>query len=111
MSKRILTTEILTETVPMLLRRGSNAQQIADILGCKYNTLKVRCSQAGVSLRGPNGERPPRQQRSVKVNIATLDMLREKALAAGVTEIDIANRLLRIIAEDNLYNAILDDAA
>ena len=39
--------------IPVLVQQGLNAEAIAARLGCSAGTLKVRCSQAGISLRVP----------------------------------------------------------
>ena len=39
--------------IPVLVQQGLNTEAIAARLGCKVGTLKVRCSQAQISLRGP----------------------------------------------------------
>ena len=107
--KRILTKEVLAG-IPAMVARGQRAAEIAETLGCKLNTLKVRCSQARISLRPPGSARRPRQQRSVKINKDALQMLKQRAVASGKTESAIARELLEIIARDNLFDAVLDDA-
>ena len=39
--------------IPVLVQQGLNAEAIAARLGCTVGTLKVRCSQAQISLRVP----------------------------------------------------------
>ena len=39
--------------IPVLVQQGMNAEAIAAQLGCTVGTLKVRCSQAQISLRVP----------------------------------------------------------
>jgi hypothetical protein len=39
--------------IPVLVQQGLNAEAIAARLGCTVGTLKVRCSQAQISLRLP----------------------------------------------------------
>ena len=60
--------------IPVLVQQGLNAEAIAARLGCKVGTLKVRCSQAQISLRGPKevkgvplvpAPKPPKQKRSL----------------------------------------------
>ena len=52
MRLRILTKEVLSG-IPVLVQQGMDADAIAARLGCKVSTLKVRCSQAQISLRVP----------------------------------------------------------
>jgi len=98
----ILTKEVLATTVPEMVQRGLRAPDIAEQLGCKFSTLRVRCSQAGVSLRAPGGYITIRLDRSVTT------LLRDRAAATGKTASDVAMELLETIERDNLYDAVLD---
>src|SRR6185369_7757269 len=48
----ILTKDVMAG-IPVLVQQGMNAEAIAARLGCTVGTLKVRCSQAQISLRAP----------------------------------------------------------
>src|SRR4026207_444381 len=48
----ILTKDVMAG-MPVLVQQGLNAEAIAARLGCTVGTLKVRCSQAQISLRLP----------------------------------------------------------
>ena len=48
----ILTKDVMAG-IPVLVQQGLNAEAIAARLGCTVSTLKVRCSQAQISLRVP----------------------------------------------------------
>ena len=75
--RSILTKDVMAG-IPVLVQQGLNAEAIAARLGCKVGTLKVRCSQAQISLRVPEGSqggarwyrqapaspKPPKQTRS-----------------------------------------------
>ena len=50
--RSILTKDVMAG-IPVLVQQGMNAEAIAARLGCTVGTLKVRCSQAGISLRVP----------------------------------------------------------
>jgi hypothetical protein len=47
----VLTEEVLAG-IPALVQQGLRKAEIAEWLGCKESTLQVRCSMAGISLRG-----------------------------------------------------------
>ena len=51
--RRFILTKSVMAGIPVLVQQGMNAEAIAARLGCKVGTLKVRCSQAGISLRVP----------------------------------------------------------
>src|SRR6185436_4454 len=74
----ILTKDVMAG-IPVLVQQGLNTEAIAARLGCNVGTLKVRCSQAGISLRvpkevkvvplvplvpAPKPPKPPKQKRS-----------------------------------------------
>ena len=49
----VILTEPVLASIPMLVEQGLNTEAIAARLGCTVGTLKVRCSQARISLRVP----------------------------------------------------------
>ena len=132
MRHRILTKEVLA-SIPSLVQQGLNTEAIAARLGCKVATLKVRCSQSQISLRVPNEvkvvpmvplvptpkpPKPPEQKRSYAFAVPTtlqlskvaMSRLRQRAEAMGVTEAELVTKLLEVIAQDDLYDAVLDPA-
>jgi hypothetical protein len=86
------------------------AHDIAERLGCKISTLKVRCSQARISLRPPGSRhgRPKNDERTIRLNRAVLTLLQDRAAASGKTEATLAQELIKTIARDDLYDAVLD---
>ena len=50
--RSILTKDVMAG-IPVLVQQGLNTEAIAARLGCTVGTLKVRCSQAQISLRVP----------------------------------------------------------
>jgi hypothetical protein len=121
--QRVLTKEVMAG-IPVLVEQGLNAQAIAERLGCKVSTLKVRCSQARISLRTPRpngcGTLAPKQPRrhraaftletSLQLSRVAMSRLRQRAAEAGVSEAKLATDLLEVIAQDDLYDAVLDRA-
>ena len=136
MRQMILTKTVLA-SIPTLVEQGLNTEAIAARLGCKVSTLKVRCSQAQVSLRVPKEVKvvplvplvpvlspvkppePPKQKRSYAFALPTtlqlsrvaMSRLRQRAEAMGVNEAQLASDLLEVIAQDDLYDAVLDTEA
>jgi hypothetical protein len=127
--RSILTKDILAG-IPVLVQQGLNAEVIAARLGCTVGTLKVRCSQAQISLRVPKevkvvplvpllpAPKPPKQKRSyafalpttLKLSRVAMSRLRQHAEAIGMNEAQLAGDLLEVIARDDLYDAVLDTA-
>jgi hypothetical protein len=129
--RSILTKEVMAG-IPVLVRQGLNAEAIAARLGCTAGTLKVRCSQAQISLRTPKeakvlplvplvplvpAPKPPKQKRSFAFAVPTtlqlsrvaMSRLSQRAEATGMTE-ELVTTLLEVIAQDDLYDAVLGTA-
>ena len=124
MRLRILTKEVLT-SIPVLVQQGMDAEAIAARLGCKVSTLKVRCSQAQISLRVPQevkvvplvpAPKPPKQKRcfafavptTLQLSKVAMSRLRQRAEATGMTEAALVTNLIEVIAQDDLFDAVLD---
>ena len=121
--RSILTTDVMAG-IPVLVQQGLNAEAIAARLGCTVGTLKVRCSQAQISLRVPkevkvvplvpaaNPPKPPKQRRSFAFALSQVAMsrLRQRAEATGMSEAALVRNLLEVIARDDLFDAVLDTA-
>ena len=117
--------------IPVLVQQGLNTEAIAARLGCTAGTLKVRCSQAQISLRVPKevkvvplvpltpAPKPPKQKRSyafampttLQLSRVAMSRLRQRAKATGMTEAELVTSLLEMIAQDDLYDAVLDSEA
>jgi hypothetical protein len=129
--KQKIFTKAVFASIPTLVQQGFNTEAIAARLGCKVGTLRVRCSQAQISLRvpkevkvvplvpGPTPPKPPKQKRSYAFALPTtlqlsrvaMSRLRQRAEAIGVNEAKLASDLLEVIAQDDLYDAVLDTEA
>jgi hypothetical protein len=126
--RSILTRDVMAG-IPVLVQQGLNAEAIAARLGCSAGTLKVRCSQAGISLRVPkevkvvplvqaSPAKPPQSKRcfafalpsTLQLSRVAMSRLRQRAEAIGVNEAQLASDLLEVIAQDDLYDAVLDRA-
>jgi hypothetical protein len=129
--RRYILTEDVMAGIPVLVQQGLNAEAIAARLGCTVGTLRVRCSQAQISLRvpkelkvvplvsGPKPPKLPKQKRSYAFALPTtlqlsrvaMSRLRQHAEAIGVNEAQLASDLLEVIAQDDLFDAVLDTEA
>ena len=127
--RSILTKDVMAG-IPVLVQQGLNAEAIAARLGCTVGTLKVRCSQARISLRVPKeakvvplvslvpAPKPPQSKRcfafalptTLQLSRVAMSRLRQRAEAIGVNEAQLASDLLEVIAQDDLYDAVLDRA-
>jgi hypothetical protein len=127
---KIFTNAVLA-SIPTLVQQGFNTEAIAARFGCTVGTLRVRCSQAQISLRVPKevkvvplvplvpAPKPPKQKRSYAFALPTtlqlsrvaMSRLRQTAEAIGVSEAELVTSLLEVIAQDDLYDAVLDTQA
>ena len=112
MRKRIAPAAL--NRIPHFLEQGLSAAEIADVIGCTVGTLRVKCSQTGISLRQrrPNRSvvRKAKGHQSLKLVLppAIIDQLRSRAAQGGMSDSRLASRLLEVIARDGLYDAVLD---
>jgi len=108
------------------LDEGLGVAQIAERIVCTVGTLRVRCSHLRISLRcrkqssapvnkanGTPGVRDrspaPLERLTLSVRRGTLDQIRTYASSKGISGSRFAASLLEKIAEDDLYQAVLDD--
>jgi hypothetical protein len=128
----ILTKEVMAG-VPVLVQQGFDAETIAVRLGCTVGTLKVRCSQAKISLRRPKevkvvplvplvpASTPPRPSKqrpayafaiptTLQLSRVAMSRLRQRAEAVGISEAELVTNLVEMISQDDLFDAVLDSA-
>jgi hypothetical protein len=125
------TSEIIRDS-PDDSRTGVNdsigwgsSEAIAEAIGCTVGTLRVKCSKLGISLRQKTRSRShpsnslnaddrivaSRDQVSLSLLLpqTTIDLLRQRAAAKGMSESTLASLLLKIIVCDDLYEAVIDE--
>jgi hypothetical protein len=89
--------------IPAFIEEGLNDSEIANRMGWTVGTLRVRCSQLKISLRRKNAT-----QRQIVLSKSIFDQLHQRATMMGVATSVLAAELLKAIARDGLYNAVLD---
>ena len=129
----ILTKDVMAG-IPVLVQQGWTAEAIAARIGCTVGTLRVRCCHAGISLRVPKeaqggavgaagasvrGAKAATSKSgafafavptTLQLSKVAMSRLRQRAEAIGVTEAELVTKLLEVIAQDDLYDAVLDTA-
>jgi hypothetical protein len=91
--------------------RGFSAAEIADTIGCTLNSLRVKCSGHGISLRRSfksAAERRPQGRLAVKLSGDIAALLQREAENLGISTVKFAALLLETIVRDNLYDAVID---
>ena len=109
MTRRAILTPQVLAGIPALVAQGLRKADIAERLGCKESTLQVRCSNAGISLRGRK-RLELRAGDQLTLSQEAMAGLRARAAAIGCSEAQLASDLLEVIARDDLYDAVLDSA-
>jgi hypothetical protein len=102
--------------VPGWVTAGKTPDEIAALVGCTVGTLRVRCSQKGISLRRARPEPPPKQPKPPKKHPRLVLALPPSIMAAletradgqGVSSSQLAASLIKTIVADNLFAAVLD---
>jgi hypothetical protein len=92
-----------TRLIPVLVGEGLSDVEIAKRMGWTVGTLRVRCSQLKISL-----SRKTLNLRQIVLPHGILNQLQQRAAMIGVTTSALAGELLKVIARDDLYNAVLD---
>jgi hypothetical protein len=108
---RTMFSPLVFSQIRSLVAQGLSAAEIAQRIGCKLGSLRVKCSQRGISLRQASAARSESQfQKRLTISLpenVTLD-LQKQADKKGVSEADLVLDLLSAIARDNLYDAVID---
>jgi len=73
-----------------LIQQGMSAAEIAERIGCKVGSLRVRCSQHGISLRRRNGslaksKNESRVRLTILLREATADALTRRGKKSGMS--------------------------
>jgi hypothetical protein len=120
---------LMLRQIPALIDSGLTAQQIAGMIGCTLGSLRVRCSKSKISLRRknfcPNGEPRPDGARpsrlfsfhqaerhmtmTLTLPIEMARSLHQTAAAKGLSASTRVTRLLTVIVQDRLCDAVLDE--
>jgi hypothetical protein len=106
-------SSVVLSEIAGLIQQGMSAEEIAERIGCKVGSLRVRCSQHGISLRRRNGSLAKSKNESrVRLTIllleATADALQRRGKKIGMSRTKFAATLIEHIVRDDLYAAVID---
>jgi hypothetical protein len=93
-----------------LVESGKPVTEIARIIGTTPSTIKVLCSNNGISLLLPPVEHSPRTVAHVAMYKSVHDAYADRAKKYRITPARLMNAILTIIVKDNLFSAVLDDS-
>ena len=96
------------EMIRELVGQGLSNIEIANRMGWTVGTLCVRCSHLKISLR--RSCKKVRLKRWPKIPLPDdlFEQLRQRAKIMGVSAAELAVALLKEVARDDLYDAVLD---
>ena len=96
------------EMIRELVGQGLSNIEIANRMGWTVGTLCVRCSHLKISLR--RSCKKVRLKRWPKIPLPDdlFEQLRQRAKIMGVSAVELAVALLKEVARDDLYDAVLD---
>jgi hypothetical protein len=123
MRKRLLTDEVVSQIPHWMREEGLGLTEIAARIGCTVGTLRAVCSRSRISLKRPSkphtrrnrglsfshGTPPGSAELRLKLPSQVRGCLKARAALFGMSELELAAGLLKIIARDDLYRAILGD--
>ena len=112
--RRKIFSKLALSQIQDFVRQGVRPAEIAARLGCKIGSLRVRCSEHGISLRSMGepmtGRRlTPRRRLSVQLPPGIALQLEQRAGTLGMSSNTFASTLLSRIVEDNLFDAVIDE--
>lgn len=103
-----------TAAVQALRVQGLTTKQIANRIGIETKTvtaLEASARRSGSAKTGlPRGRYMPSPQNTVEMDVNTIRALRPHAARRSTTVAHLAKQLLAVLADDNLVDALLDDA-
>ena len=113
--------------IPVLVQQGLNAEAIAARLGCTVGTSRCAARRLRSACAYPKRSRwcrwcpvpatakPPKQKRcfafavptTLQLSKVAMSRLRQRAEAIGMNEAELVTKLLEVIAQDDLFDAVL----
>ena len=96
--------------VPEMLAEGMTRAQIAKVFGTTIASLQQKCSTKGISLRSPKSVGGNKLSYYIQCEIAIphRKVICEYAKQNGMTEGELVSELMTMIAQDNMFSAVLD---
>jgi hypothetical protein len=108
-AKRALFSPAVFAQIAKMVDGGFKPSQIAATIGCTLGTLRVRCSQCGVSLRRYTAESiGSRTKLMIKLPPEIALRLQLEAQKQRISPTKLATILIETIVQDELYGAVID---
>jgi hypothetical protein len=93
-----------------LVDQEFSAAEIANEIGCKLGSLRVRCSEHGISLKraARHDKRERRERMVIHIWRNTALALQRQARSDQISAAQFAAVLLEAVMRDDLYEAVID---
>jgi len=102
--RRKYTREFLLSVPDLIMKDGLSLEQIAEIVHGKPSTIIELCYKHKIAL-------PSRRKHRIfaRLRFSTVRRMQIEASARGINYNELAEKILEIVAQDQMYRAILDD--
>ena len=99
MSRPTILTQAALARVASLVDNGRSAAEIASEIGCTLGTLRVRCSQYGISLRRATGRR---EAATTTINLGALADANAAAQRKSVDRVNTVDQSGTVVSESSV---------
>jgi transposase-like protein len=99
MSRPTILTQAVLARVASLVDNGRSAAEIASEIGCTLGTLRVRCSQHGISLRRATGRRGAA---TTTINLGALADANAAAQRKPVDRVNTVDQSRTVVSESSV---------
>jgi hypothetical protein len=99
MSRPTILTQAVLARVASLVDNGRSAAEIASEIGCTLGTLRVRCSQHGISLRRATGRR---EAASTTIDLSALAEANAAAQRKSVDRVNAIDQSRTVVSESSV---------
>jgi transposase-like protein len=99
MSRPTILTQAALARVASLVDNGRSAAEIASEIGCTLGTLRVRCSQYGISLRRATGRR---EAAVTTINLGVLTDANAAAQRKSVDRVNTVDQSRTVVSESSV---------
>jgi hypothetical protein len=111
-SRKALFSPALFIEITKMVEGGLTPPEIATKIGCTLGSLRVKCSQWGISLRRNRAEANQvnlQRRLTIKLSENLALRLQLQAQKSEVSPAKLATLLIEAIVEDELYTAVIDE--
>jgi hypothetical protein len=106
--RRVFTPSAIN-TIRRLAAQGKSASQIAEVIGSTSASVRVKCCQLKIKLRGRHTRQISGQSLVIYLHDADYAALTRKAAEMRKSAAELSGELLKAVIRSAIYEAVLDD--